>query len=53
MKGKNIREKLGFKKDDIKTESTGEGADRRIKIIPATEEGFFPESDESEEESEE
>jgi len=39
--------------DDIKTESTGEGADRRIKIIPATEEGFFPESDESEEESEE
>lgn len=39
--------------EDIKTESTGEGDDRRIKIIPTVEEGTIPDSDESEEESEE
>lgn len=37
--------------DDIKTESTGEGNDRRIKIIPLSENVEQP--DESEEESEE
>jgi spoIIIJ-associated protein len=41
--------------DDIKTESVGEGEDRRVKIIPVSEEEILPseKSEEKEEESEE
>lgn len=41
--------------DDIKTESVGEGEDRRVKIIPVSDNEIIPESDneEKEEESEE
>lgn len=41
--------------DDIKTESVGEGEDRRVKIIPVSDKEIIPESDseEKEEESEE